>query len=79
MIAASTCGFRCGHSIAFALGDGEEVAAQIDALDAVDVEQRRRQRRRERRVSIGESRLPCPSTSRPGRNFSVRGFGVDSV
>jgi hypothetical protein len=60
MIAASTCGFRCGHSIAVGLGDGDEIAAQIDALDAIDIEQRRRQRRAKRSIGVGEFAAALP-------------------
>ena len=30
-------------------------------------------------ASLGKSAVPVPSTRCPGRNFSVAGFGVDSV
>ena len=40
---------------AFALGDGEEVAAQIDALDAIDREQSLRERRTVSAVAISSA------------------------
>ena len=66
--------------LAFALGHGDEVAAEEHAGDVADREQPARQRANARaaRGSLMSS-VPSFMTARPGRNFRVAGFGVASV
>ena len=66
--------------LAVGLGHGDEVVAEEHAGDARHREQAPRQRRgRARRSASRKSTVPAASTSRPGRNFRVAGFGVASV
>ena len=63
------------------LRDGDEIVAEEDAGDALDVEQASGQRRRHRAAlsASRKSAVPSGSTSLPGKNFNVAGFGVASV
>ena len=79
MIAPRIAGLDVRPVAVLGLGHGHEVRPEEHARDAAGREDAPRQRRGRAAASCREVGGAGGITAWPGRNFSVAGFGVDSV